>query len=293
VPFSAGAGRRGAREIFQSLPEVIGRDGPEQREGMLWAEIEKGNHPTFTGKLVPVELGDSKGRKARVYVSVDCFAVGTEDDWLRVKVSGYVAQRIADRLGCALPTNKVVFEAYRQAQIKLVAHLFDCQTVGGGRWQRSTFACRLHEEVLQGRLPCKRGSGVPEAAGRLDMKLGAHEGPCALPPGPHPGVLVAGHLKEVTVNGEDLSRKLAFAGFFPANGRPLQKGYGAPHGPGFADYSHGVRLVSRRAELDGKGVDYEELVSDPHYGELMFAQGGPCKRPPRYPAPPAKFFMGA
>lgn len=287
-----GGARRGAREIFQALPIVLGRDAPEQREALIWAEIEKGNHPGFARVFAPVVLKDDRGRSATVQVSVDGFAIGTEDDWLRVALSGYHAQKIADFFECCLPTNKIVFEAYRQAKVKLVAHLLECQAVGGGRWQRSTFACRLHEDILQGRVPCKRGQPYTEAAGRLDPRLGSHEGRCSLPPGEHPRVLVAGHLKEVTINGEDLSKTLAFAGLFPANGRPLQAGIGGPHGPGFADYSHGVRLVARRVDLDGKAMDYEDLVTDPDYAGLMFAGGGPCRRPARYLAPPSKFYMG-
>jgi hypothetical protein len=283
---------RSARELFDSLPDVLGRDTPEQREALIWDEIERGHYPAFTRLFAPVVLSDERGRSATFQVSVDCFAVGTDDDWLRVALSGYYAQRIADFFACCLPTNKLVFETYRQAKIRLVAHLLECQAVGGGRWQRSTFACRLHEDILQGRIPCKKGHPVVEAAGRMDPRLGGHEGLCALPPGRHPGVLVAGHLKEVTLSGVDLSKKLGFAGFFLANGKALQSGAHLPHGPGFADYSHGVRLVARKVELGGQVVDYEDLVTDPAYAGLVFQQGGPCSRPARYPAPPAKFFMG-
>jgi hypothetical protein len=283
---------RPAREIFESLPSVLGRDAPEQREALIWAEIEKGNVPSFTRNFAPVVLTDERGRKATFLVSVDCFAVGTDDDWLRVALSGYYAQRVADLFDCFLPTNRIVFETYRQAEIRLVAHLLECQAVGGGRWQRSTFACRLHEDILQGRIPCKRGERVAEALGRLDPRLGGHEGRCSLPPGLHPGVLVAGHLKEITVNSADLEKKLAFAGFFLANGKPLQNGVTCPHGPGYSDYSHGVRLVARKVEIDGQMVDYEDLVTDPACTGLVFQQGGPCRRPARYQAPPARFFMG-
>lgn len=284
--------RRGARAVFATLPDVLGRDSPEQREEMIWAEIERGNHPSFARAFAPVTLSDGKGRTATFQVTVDCFAVGTEDDWLRVPLSAYMAQKLADRFECALPTNKIVFEAYRQAKIPLVAHLLECQAVGGGRWQRSTFACRLHDDILQGRVPCKRGQPLPEAFGRLDPRLGGHDGRCSLPAGPHPGVLVAGHLKEVVINGEDLSKTLGFAGFFPANRRPLQSGVGGPHGPGYADYSHGVRLVARHVELDGRTVDYEDVVTDPANADLVFVGGGPCRRPVRYPAPQGAYYMG-
>ena len=151
---------------------------------------------------------------------------------------------------------------------------------------------RLHGEIVQGRVPCNAGEKVPEAAGRLDPKLGGHPGQCALPPGPHPGVLVAGHLKEVILSHEDLSKRLAFWGFFTREGRPIQRGFGCPHGPGFADYSHGFRLVGPEVDLDGRTVRYEELVTSPEYASLVFAEGGQPSKPPRYPPPPKRFYMG-
>jgi hypothetical protein len=223
---------------------------------------------------------------------VDCFAVGTDDDWLRVALSGYYAQKVADLVGAFLPTNKIVLETYRQAAIRLVAHPLDCQSIGQGKWQRSTFAMRLHEDIIQGRVPCKRGEKVPEAKGRLEPNLGAHPGACALPPGRHPGVLVSGHLKEVIITHEDLTKRLAFWGFFTKEGRPIQRGFGCPHGPGFADYSHGFRLVGPRVDIDGKMVGYEEVVTNPDYASLVFAEGGQPCRTPRYPPPPKKFSMG-
>jgi hypothetical protein len=241
---------------------------------------------------MPVVLTDSKGRRATFQVAVDCFAVGTDDDWLRVALSGYYAQKVADLVGAFLPTNKIVLETYRQAAIRLVAHPLDCQSIGQGKWQRSTFAMRLHEDIIQGRVPCKRGEKVPEARGRLEPNLGAHPGACALPPGRHPGVLVSGHLKEVIITHEDLTKRLAFWGFFTKEGRPIQRGFGCPHGPGFADYSHGFRLVGPRVDIDGKMVSYEEVVTNPEYASLVFAEGGQPCRPPRYPPPPKKFYMG-
>ncbi|MGK3965418.1 hypothetical protein WMF38_14730 [Sorangium sp. So ce118] len=286
------ASRRGAREIFKGLPAVVNTESPEKREAMIWDELARGNYPSFVEIFAPVVLTDSRGRRATFQVSVDCLAIGKEADWLRVPLSGYYAQKAADHFGCSLPTNKLVFETYKQAETRLVAHMLECQTVGKGKWQRSTFACRLHEDILQRRIPCISGQQVPEASGKLDPKLGMHRGACALSVGTHPGVLVAGHKKEVALNGGDLSQQLCIAGFFLVDGQPLQKGLGGPHGPGFNDYSHGVRLVKRQVDLDGRAVDYEEMVTNPEYAALVFAGGGPCRRPPRYPQPPSKFYMG-
>jgi len=292
APRPKAAERRGARAIFEALPPVVGQEPPEAREEAIWAEVERGNVPAFVNSFMPVTLTDSKGQRATFQVSVDCFAIGTDDDWLRVALSGYYAQKVADLFASFLPTNKIVMEAYKQAAIKLVAHPLDCQSGFHGKWQRSTFAMRLHEDILQGRIPCQRGQKVAEASGRLEPNLGAHAGTCALPPGPHPGILVSGHLKEVILSHEDLSKRLAFWGFFTQEGRPIQRGFGCPHGPGFADYSHGFRLVGPQVDLDGRTVSYEEVVTNPAYATLVFVEGGQPCRPPRYPSVPKRFYMG-
>jgi len=147
APRRASSERRGARAIFEGLPAVLGQEPPEAREEAIWTEVEKDNVPAFVNSFVPVTLTDAKGRRATFQVSVDCFAIGTDDDWLRVALSGYYAHKVADLFAALLPTNKIVLEAYKQAAIKLVAHPLDCQSAFHGKWQRSTFAMRVHEDI--------------------------------------------------------------------------------------------------------------------------------------------------
>jgi hypothetical protein len=45
------------------------------------------------------------------------------------------------------------------------------------------------------------------------------------------------------------------------------------HGAGYADYSHGIRLVSRTAYLDGRAVDLRELLASPRYAALLSDEG--------------------
>lgn len=285
-----GAARRGGRAWLVELPEVTGHGGPEAREAAFWAELQKGNYPGFVSRFAPVTMTDKAGRRATFQVSVDYVAVGTDEDWLRFPLSGYYASRVADVFGCLLPTNRLVLETYRQAAIKLVAHPFDCQGTGSGKWQRSNAAILAHEDVLQGRVACKRGQRIPSVDGKLNPLLGAHDGVCAIA-GAHPGVLVSGHKKEVIVSHENLAERLAFWGFFTAAGKPIQSGFACRHGPGFSDYSHGVRLVKADVDLDGKRVSYAELIADPAYAGLMFEGGAVCPKT-AYPAPPARYYMG-
>jgi len=283
--------RRGGRAWLVEIPEVTGRDGPEAREASFWAEFEKGSYPSFVNKFAPVIMTDKAGRKATFMVSVDYAAVGTDDDWLRMPLSGYYATRVAQVFGCFLPTNKLVLEIYKQAAIKLVAHPFDCQGTGSGKWQRANMATIAHEDVLQGKTPCKKGQRMPSTDGKLNPLLGNHDGVCAIQ-GPHPGVLVSGHKKEVIVSHENLAERLAFWGFFSSAGKAIQSGFGCRHGPGYSDYSHGVRMVQTDVDLEGERVSYTDLITDPAYTSLMFDSGTSCPKPDYPSPPPARYAMG-
>ena len=287
-----GEPRRGGRAWMVEIPEVKGRDGPEAREAAFWQEFQKGNYPSFVSLFAPVTMTDKAGRKATFMVSVDYAAIGTDDDWLRMPLSGYHATRVAEAFGCYLPTNKLVMEIYRQAAVKLVAHPFDCQGTGSGTWQRSNVATMGHEDVLQGKTPCKKGQRMPSADGKFNPLLGNHDGVCSIS-GPHPGVLVSGHMKEVILSHENLAERLAFWGFFTSVGKPIQSGFGCRHGPGYSDYSHGVRMVKGDVDLDGQRMSYAELVTNPAYASLMFDSGGTTCPKAGYPSPPpAKYVMG-
>ncbi|MEO0753140.1 MAG: hypothetical protein AAFY25_15190, partial [Pseudomonadota bacterium] len=56
------------------------------------------------------------------------------------------------------------------------------------------------------------------------------------------------------------------------NGTPIQP-LSTVHGAGYADYSHGVRLVSRTAYLDGQEVDLHQIMANPRYAGIISHEG--------------------
>ena len=52
----------------------------------------------------------------------DYLAVGSDDDFVRVPLTPQTAQKIADRLGCVLPTRKLVDAIDRNADIQVEPH---------------------------------------------------------------------------------------------------------------------------------------------------------------------------
>ena len=88
------------------------------------------------------------------------------------------------------------------------------------------------------------------------------------------GVLLAGHKKDlVLANRLSANRgRVAIYGWHRGNGDPIQP-LSTVHGEYYADYSHGIRLVSRTAYVDGRPVDLRGLLTDSVYAALLNSDG--------------------
>ena len=82
-----------------------------KREVRIYAEIARGNAPNSLRRLVPVTTTQAVAgvsHTATVYVTLDYLAAGTDTDYLLLPMIPILAQRLANRLGCYLPTRKLV-----------------------------------------------------------------------------------------------------------------------------------------------------------------------------------------
>lgn len=82
-----------------------------ERESAIVHEIFAGNVPTFLRKFCPVtvtNISDGKTNTATFFAAPDYLAVGSDENYFLTPISPNTAQRIADRLGCVLPTRKMV-----------------------------------------------------------------------------------------------------------------------------------------------------------------------------------------
>ena len=90
----------------------------QQREEKILAEVMAGNVPPFLRTFVPVTV--TTGTLTATYdVAPDYLAIGSDDDYFLTPLTPYTAQIIADRLGCSLPTRKMVDDIYASATVKL------------------------------------------------------------------------------------------------------------------------------------------------------------------------------
>ena len=209
----------------------------QQRDSLVLKEIFAGNLPSFMKRFVPVhvQIKDSAtGRiiKASFYVAPDYLCVGTDDDWARVNITPRAAQKIADSIQCFLPTRKMVNDIYKAAKVKL-------EPVPMYAFRDSTPTMYHHHLIVEGQRKQKKG-------------------------------LIGGIKKDVVIT-QKLSRepgRVAIYGWHHLNGIPIQPLFSG-HSWWWVDYSQGVRLVYRKIKVDGKWLDYENVLKDPILCRLL------------------------
>ena len=235
-----------ARIAGMSLPE---------REELAYAEIFAGNIPPFLHQLCPVEVTnvfEGATNKATFFVTPDYLAIGSDSDYFLMPLSPQTGQRIADALGCSLPTRKMVDAIYATAAVKLVPSPIPPSPAMTSVAVFSNHNVTVHAQRAE--------------------QLAAHP----------LGALVAGHKKDVVI-----SRKLAGAsghvaiyGWHRTNGLPIQQLY-LGHTSTWVDYSQCYRLVQQRLLVNGEPKTISEVLANPALAGLI-SDEGPISNP-RYP----------
>ncbi|HBP22875.1 MAG TPA: hypothetical protein DEA08_34485 [Planctomycetes bacterium] len=209
-----------------------------QRGAVFEREILAGNVPNFERSFVTLTLR-SGGSTLELKVCPDWLAVGHDRDFIRVPLDPRSAQRIADRFGCVLPTRPLVNAIWQQAALKLrPVTLTPGSQMQSNEWLR-------------------RNEAGNEAQRRVSPL----------------GLLVSGLKKDVVLTNRLNSRpsKVAIYGWHRQSGSPWQP-LSTVHGWSYVDYSHGIRLIARRAKLDGNPVDVDQLYAR---GDSRVSDEGP------------------
>ena len=219
---------------------------PQEREQAIRDEILKGNVPEFLRKLVPVELRcklpNGKSLTATIFVAPDYLAIGSDDDFLRIPMNLHTAVAIADRFGFILPTKKMVDAIYLQSRYHLVP-----QPLPAGPEMRSTAYYWTHDQMIE------------DQARALGVRLGE---------------LVSGDKKDVVMTNRLAANvgRIAIYGWHRGPGQPIQP-LSTVHGANYADYSHGIRLVSEMALIDGKLRSVYDILRDPSTAKVLSDEG--------------------
>ena len=238
---------RAAQDLTGSqFAQYVSKMNSEQREETILEEISKGNLPEFLRRLVPVklqcELTNGQSLTATIFVTPDYLAIGSDSDFLRIPMNLHTATAIAERFGFILPTRKMVDAIYMQSRYHLTP-----QPLPAGPQMRSTEYYSTHNQIIEDQV---HAAGAP---------LGA---------------LVSGDKKDVVISNRltlDLGR-IAIYGWHRGPGQPIQP-LSTVHGANYADYSHGIRLISEWALVNGKLQSIRELLRDPSTSRLLSDEG--------------------
>lgn len=174
-----------------------------------------------------------KSGRATLFVKPDYLPIGTDDNYRRMPMTPQTAQQIATMFNAILPSRKIVNLIYEAAPHKVFGNNIPPDA------KMETSQRFAEHDVLLGKLPTTE--------------------------------LVAGHKKDIVVGPDLDGSRVAIYGWKLAKW-PHQD-YSTVHGSYYADYAHGVRLVSRMALLDGAKVDVMQLFRDPSTVALVSDQG--------------------
>jgi hypothetical protein len=225
---------------------TIATEASQQREAAVKEELLRGNVPHFLRELKPVTLTQTlaDGRKvdATLCVMPDYLAVGDDRDYLRMPMNLHTAADVADGLGFVLPTRKMVDAIYRQADVHLRP-----QPMQPGPQMTSTDYFVRHNR------------SVTEQISAMNVPLGA---------------LISGNKKDVVLSNRLATRpdRIAIYGWHQPSGQPIQP-LSTVHGAGYADYSHGIRLVSDTVYIEGKPASIRRVLQDPVLANLLSDEG--------------------
>jgi hypothetical protein len=242
--------------------EYVSKMDPLQREQSILNEILEGNLPSFLRKLVPVELkyvlANGKTLTATIFVMPDYLAIGSDTDFLRIPMNLYTATAIVARFGFVLPTKKMVDAIYDQSSYHFVP-----QPMPPGPQMRSTEYYRIHNEMIEAQ---SRARGIPV------------------------GELVAGDKKDVVITNLLASKpdRIAIYGWHRSTGVAIQP-LSIWHGARYADYSHGIRLVSEVVKLNGKLRSIYEILHDSSLAKVL-SDEGPIRGLWQLTAPPNSLY---
>jgi hypothetical protein len=232
--------RMTGREFIEQFRE----SSPDLRELEIENQITSGNFPDHLRNFVPVlidaQRDDGGTKRLLIFAMPDYLAIGTNQDHTRIPMRPGTAQRIAETLGLILPTSKIVDEIHRSSQF-----LLNPTSLPPGRQMTDMSYFLFHNDLVE-------------------RQLGGNAR----------GLLISGHKKDIVITNrlKDLPDRVAIYGWHRSDGKPVQR-LNLDHGRGYADYSHGVRLISRHAVLDGFGVDLADLIQDPKLNHLISYEG--------------------
>ncbi len=229
----------------------------QDRENYIFNEVINGNVPNFYRNLVAISdsaLINNAYIHITYYVIPDYLALGCDTDYFLCPMTPILAQKIADTLGCILPTRKMVDKISDAAIVKMQP-----QTISPSSQMITVPVFAQHDSMVWS----QRQTFFPANA---------------------LGNLVDGDKKDVVISNLIYSsqppRRVVIYGWHYPNGNVIQPLY-AGHIDTYADYSHGIRLVQNKVYVDSDTMLATDILSSQILYSLLSDEGVITK--PYYP----------
>ena len=233
------------------------------RDALIAKEFLAGNTPSSLRKLCAVtvtNVADGKTNVGTFFTAPEYLAIGLDENYFLAPISPSTAQQIADKIGCVLPTRKMVDAIYAAAEVKLTPSPIPPTSA-----MTTVPIFAQHNQTVR--------------AQRMALT------------NIHPlGTLVAGHKKDVVISTRlaTATNKVAIYGWHQANGKAIQPLY-LGHVAWWVDYSQCIRLVADTMMVNGEKKSVAEVLADPKLCGLISDEGAisNARYPTNFLAPPA------
>ncbi|MCX7964016.1 MAG: hypothetical protein N2644_05990 [Candidatus Sumerlaea chitinivorans] len=251
--------RRADAPTGTQIRDITSSMSREVREAYIFDQIVSGNVPNFLRGFATITVTATLGGQPHTIqygVTPDYLAVGSDTDFFRMPMTPHLAQWLCDRLGCSLPTRKMVNDIWAQSAWKLAP-----QPIAPSPEMVTVPVFYTHHQMVE----------------TQRQSMGA-----AL------GALLSGHKKDVVITPQLPTRppppRVAIYGWHYQNGTPIQP-LSLVHEATYADYSHGIRLVKNEVVVDGQVTTLQAVLAHSTLAGLVSDEGA-FSSGNRYPAPP-------
>lgn len=221
-----------------------------EREKAVVKEVLSGNVPSFTRKLKPVQIFatvHNTSYELIFFTTCDYLAIGSDQDYVYMPMIPATAQYLADQMNCSLPTKKMVDIIYANAGIKLKP-----QPIPPSDTMTTIPVFSQHTDSIQHQLM------------QMAPKRSADD-------------IVAGHKKDIIIsrkiyNPDGTSDRVVIYGWHSGENNPIQPVYNG-HVDWYADYSHGVRFISKSVFINQDSIQVYDVLKDSDLSILLSNEG--------------------
>jgi hypothetical protein len=231
-----------ATSLLWKLPN----DPGEERERMIRDFALRGDVPAHLQVWCPVPV-THEGLTGEFYCTPDFLSIGSDDDWVRVRINPVTAELIGEVAKAMLPTRKMVNDIYVTSK-KLAAQSwgppYDHSMMCTHRW-------------------------APQDA-RINQQIQSK--------GYERGELIEGHAKNVVIGlglGTNHGQQIGIYGWFDESGTAIQ-GPGVQwkaHEWSYTDYSQCVRFVHKEMLVGDEVMRVEDVLADSKLHKLISDEG--------------------